>query len=234
MTEDKACKSKLQFELSSHIIDLHQWKGSFILLTAFLSAAFSQSRAQHMSFEQLNSKNILPSLHVPGLRSCPPPLESRFLANYIHIAIALSLTNPFSFFHIYHEQTLLVSDANTFLVLLSIIRINLRSWEESRGSLWGTAIPTSYGGCAQWASAECRVHVGACLTRDSDPRRWWWCLLLLFKQKFTARELLDRQGCRAGTINHMYHIRVHTYNTISVHTFLFDFYFLKEQSYKSE
>lgn len=77
----------------------------------------------------------------------------------------------------------------------------------------GDSLPTSYGGRAQWASAECRVQLGAFLTRDSDPRRWW-CLLLLFKQKFTARELLDHQGCRTGTIKHLYHIRLHTYNTI--------------------
>lgn len=130
-------------------------------------------------------------------------LQPLFLPPFHNRPQRMSLEQPL--------QTLLASDANTFLVLLTIIRISLRSWEESRGSLWETAIPTSYGGRAQWASAECRVQVGAFLTRDSDPRQ---CLLLIFKQTFTARELLDHQGCRTATIKHMYHIRLRTYNII--------------------
>lgn len=50
VTEDKACKSKLQFELCSHIIDVHQWRRSFILLTAFVSAAFSQQTTAYVTW----------------------------------------------------------------------------------------------------------------------------------------------------------------------------------------
>lgn len=160
VTEDKACKSKLQFELCSHIIDVHQWRRSFILLTAFVSAAFSQQTTAYVTWATTTNPAGLWCKHISRVA--------------------------------YHHQ-------------------NKPALMGGEQGVSVAAIPTSYGGRAQWASAECRVQVGAFLTRDSDPRQ---CLLLIFKQTFTARELLDHQGCRTATIKHMYHIRLRTYNII--------------------